>query len=298
MGSKLSTADCLFSIYDKETGRYLIVLKMLENVEMVSTIIKAYMAGDDLEQLGGAGFDMEKCIMFQADQAAALHARYWNDREFISKVNGYVMHAEWVHGEAEDRFNSARGSYQMVVESLKADPENLFSKNYPQALEIIEAGLAKTSWEDYKAHYMASDLELTLLHGDYHANQMMWDKSAQKGYLLDYEYMAIGPAVMDLAYFMVFAGKKVRNNFEEKFLARYHESLIASGKVDPVKNTLEKLKADYRKYFVSRAGYIAMAIVAFLPADDGARVSESFASFIEDYGVTKEEVLMPHFMNI
>ena len=80
----------------------------------------------------------------------------------------------------------------------------------------------------------------------------MINRDTQKSVMLDFEFCGFGPGAVDLSYFMWLVGTEMRRKYEKAFLERYHSKLIASSKVDPELNTLEKLNQDYVKYFVPR----------------------------------------------
>lgn len=126
---------------------------------------------------------------------------------------------------------------------------------------------------------------------------MMWNRVDYKPYLVDFELMSTGPAVADLCYFISWCGSAIRRKYLDAFLARYHEKLLASGKVDPARTTLEKIKADFVRMFVPRVSFIACGTACWLP-DYAKILGDSIETLIEDYDVTPENVLAPHWFGL
>jgi len=118
----------------------------------------------------------------------------------------------------------------------------------------------------------------------------MWDTAQQKHYLLDFEFVSFGPYIGDICYLMLTLGPEIRVSHEERLLARYHEKLIASGKVDPTVYTIEKLKTDYAEFFVPRVSTICLIAGLFLQGDLYYRTLRNLESFVEEKGIGIEDV--------
>ena len=257
------------ALIDTENLRYILVMDRLNPVVEVGDLFKALGEGTDLKTLGGEGCSAENLILGVADAAAALHARYWNDKEFFNRHAESLLHGEWLQGKSEETFNKALKAAKSYIDPVR-NPEHEIHKEYPELAKYVIAALDNCSWERYRQTY-AEGQDLCLLHGDLHAKQMMWKTDEQKVYCVDFEFMCIGPYATDLGNFMNMMSAELSEAYEDLFLARYHEKLIASGKVDAAVYTLEKVKQDYIDFRLPRAIILSTIMVSFASQDPFAK---------------------------
>lgn len=95
----------------------------------------------------------------------------------------------------------------------------------------------------------------------------MFNKETQKTALIDFEFCGWGPGAVDLCTMMWTVGLELRKANEKNFLIKYHDALIASGKVDPEVMTLEKVTDDYIKFFVPRIVQVLLVLPLIVPSD-------------------------------
>ena len=124
---------------------------------MVEEICAAHLSTGDVKELGGDLCTLEALLLAQVNQAAALHTRYWNDKEVLNRYKNCIMHADWLVGEGKASFESA--GKQVIEWGLMkfATADNCLIKEFPEALKVIQASTAKHSWEAYKATYSNPD---------------------------------------------------------------------------------------------------------------------------------------------
>ena len=204
-----------------------------------------------------------------------------------------MMHAKWLMGQDKEGFENAHNSTASLAKMFTDSADNEFLKGYPETAKVLLACISKLDFEGYQERYGKTDF--TTIHGDFHPKQMVWNKASQKTTLLDYEFLQFGNGILDVCYFLLTTNLTIRTRFEDKFLARYHEKMVASGKVDPAVYTLEKVKKDYVANFVPRGAAITIVCACFMP-QFGVFVWPNMADFIEKNGITAENVLSPHYM--
>lgn len=122
---------------------------------------------------------------------------------------------------------------------------------------------------------------------------MLWSNTTSEINIIDFEMSDIGNPAMDLGYFIVMCGKKVRDKFMDRFLERYHEKIIASGKADPSEFTIEYLKRDVIRMAVARMSFIQLAF-AYWPTGEKEFINEictNFSDFVHDYPETATQDL-------
>ena len=91
----LNVPDHYLSLVDTKNGRYIIVMDRVDGALQYGDVITAAIEGKDVKELGGPDFEVETLIKGSADAAAALHARYWNDKAFQKRYEKILVHGEW-----------------------------------------------------------------------------------------------------------------------------------------------------------------------------------------------------------
>jgi aminoglycoside phosphotransferase (APT) family kinase protein len=72
----------------------------------------------------------------------------------------------------------------------------------------------------------------TLCHGDFHAGNLLWDKTGEPDtvWIIDWQITGIGPAILDVAWLMCFGVAQTDLPFVRKeYLPEYHEALVNQG---------------------------------------------------------------------
>lgn len=248
---------------------------------------------------GPARQELTHKIALHAFQIAAkIHASFWNDRSLLS--HSWLRSSDWYSGEGKESWtvsqNWSLGLWQKNAAKIAAG-ESKINWN-PHLLACMDASMAKISWEDYQAAVTAPGYVFTLVHGDYHPANMMW-KSGNGGdvadslVLLDWEAVGAGSGPQDLAQYVIsHMYPAERRAWESDLLAAYHESLVAGG-VNGEEYTLEKCRADYVAGGVGRWVWLLALLTSMCPDDWVQFFHDQLAAFIEDHGVTPENIVMP-----
>ncbi len=222
----ISTPKCYFTEVDPATSEFVLMMEDLAPAEQGDQL-----KGCTLEQA-------HRAVM----EAANLHASHWNDPR--------IEDLAWVSGT---RAAGLRGS---------ADPAQMnalwngFCARYDDRLsddaKRVGAALVK-NYGAYDSYYSGPK---SLVHIDYRPDNMMF-ASARGGKpltVLDWQSLAFGCGVTDVAYFLSGAlDRDTRRKREKDFLRAYHDRMRALG----VDYDFESLWRDYR----SRA--FALYLVAF-----------------------------------
>lgn len=174
-------------------------------------------AGCDVERAGEA-----------LDAIARLHAATWGGRspEPAHWLVAYPFGARLLQAgvrNARRRFLANHGS------GLSARSRALFER-------ADEEALARTA-------RMAETVPQCLLHGDFRLDNMFFDVDGGVRALIDWQLTSIGPAVLDVSYFLCGSlDPAVAESEVDGLLSRYHEALRRGGVDD---YPLETLLADY-----------------------------------------------------
>jgi hypothetical protein len=222
----ISTPKCYFTDVDPATSEFVLMMEDLAPAEQ----------GD---QLKGCTLDQARLAVMEA---ANLHASHWND--------GTLEDLDWVSGT---RAAGLRGS---------ADPDAMnalwqgFCARYGDRLgaDAKKVGSALVqNYGAYDSHYKGPK---SLVHIDYRPDNMMFASAAGGKPLtvLDWQSLAFGCGVTDVAYFLAGAlDRDTRKKLEKDLLREYHDRMRTLG----VDYDFDSLWRDYR----SRA--FALYLVAF-----------------------------------
>jgi hypothetical protein len=193
-------------------------------------------------QLAGCTLDQARLVVLEA---ASLHASHWDD--------GRIEDLDWVSGT---RAAGGAGSADPgALNALwQACCDRYGERIDPEMRRVGEALV--TSFDRYESYYRGPK---SLVHVDFRPDNMMFATPAggRPVTVLDWQSLAFGCGVADVAYFLAGALKREeRRTVERELLAEYHERLAELG----VRYDFEQLWTDYR----TRA--FALFLVAFCAA--------------------------------
>ncbi len=187
---------------DSETGDSAIVLEDLSHTR----------TGDQL-----AGFTRDEAERV-IDQYAVLHARWWND----PRLGTSAWLPPW--------------NLPTMVAYL---PQAYREQAWPAfaALFADELGAADHALGELLGEHVGALMELigtgpvTLVHGDArHDNLMFGEDPSAAPYVIDWQYVASGRGIVDIAYYLTQSGEQsVVAESEETLVRRYHDALGANG---------------------------------------------------------------------
>jgi len=211
------------------------------------------------DQVAGCSVDHARLAL---DQLAALHAPRWGD----PALDGM----EWLSRRTPEDAANLQGLYRMVWPG--------FADRYRHRLAADELALAEQLAEHLPAWIDRRVGPLTVTHGDYRLDNMMFG-TREGGYplaVVDWQTPGQGPAAADLSYFLG-AGLLVpdRRAHERELVAHYHAELARRGVTGW---SLEQCWEDYRLY--AFAG-VVMAVVASMIVSQTERGDDMFTAMAE-----------------
>ena len=153
-------------------------------------------------------------------ELSKMHARWWEDPTLGE-------HA-WLLPVDSDRRRHEYQSYEEGWASLR---------------EVLEPTLNHAEYRICKAlgEYLPTlmlqldNMRVTLCHGDYHVGNLLWDNLGEPETLwaVDWQEPAVGPAVLDVAFFLGIAVPKADLKFVRgDYLPEYHNALLGGGVTD------------------------------------------------------------------
>ncbi|QYG91023.1 aminoglycoside phosphotransferase family protein [Iamia sp. SCSIO 61187] len=149
------------------------------------------------------------------DELVHLHAPRWGDPT--------LAEMEWLHGDIE----AGRAFLGMLLPNLWAG----FKARYGDVLDPHVVPVGEDLFAHLGAYLTLTGSPLTITHGDYRLDNLLLDPD--DGHVLgvvDWQTVAVGPALHDVAYVMG-AGllPEDRRPVEEELVRRYHDGLLAAG---------------------------------------------------------------------
>jgi hypothetical protein len=162
-----------------------------------------------------AGSPPEQLLM-ALSCVARMHARWWNSKE-LSSI-GWIPAFEEL---TASRHAISREAWPEFVDRY----EGRLPPEFKKVGQVIMNGL------DHVRESL-SQVPMTLLHGDFRPDNVMFTETGTKEpvALLDWQVMFRGPAVADIAYYLVSASsRESRREIEMSILRRYQATLTAAG---------------------------------------------------------------------
>ena len=207
-------------------------------------------AGDQL-----AGCTPE-VVASAVDELVKLHAPRWGDPT--------LAELEWLHGDID----AGRAFLGMLLPNLWEG----FKTRYADTLDPHVVPLGEELFAHLGSYLTLTGAPLTITHGDYRLDNLLLDPD--DGHVLgvvDWQTVAVGPALVDVAYVMG-AGllPDDRRPAEEGLVRRYHDGLVAAG--------IEGFDWDtcWREHRRNTFAGLVMAIAASMLVEQTARGDQMF----------------------
>ena len=231
--------------------------------------------------------------------AAKFHAKHWNDASL--KSYNWLRSTNWYNGQDEE---SWLASQTMVIDAWKTvRPNGTSAENSVQwndyLVSIIDSSLSKVSWEEFKHTWVNSNKPYTLVHGDFHPANMMYQPTTGKVILLDWEQVGIGSGAQDLAQYMIsHVNRLIRKELETTLIIKYYDALMKESDNKNLINeyTLEECRLDYIFGGAERWFWLLVYICNMeLPVVAKQYFHDIVSQFVNDYAdvITIDSVHMP-----
>jgi hypothetical protein len=235
----ISIPRCYVAGYDEQTHDFVLMMEDLSPAE----------PGD---QLAGCTLEQSRLVV---REAANLHASHWDD--------GRIDQLAWVSGT-----RAAGGGGSADPDALQALWQG-FCARYGDRVDADMRRVGErlvANFDRYNAYYQGPK---SLTHIDFRPDNMMFATAAggRPVTVLDWQSLAFGCGVSDVAYFLAGALKRdERRRVERELLAEYHQRLAELG----VRYDFERLWTDYRSraFALFLVGFYAAMIVTQTPRGD------------------------------
>ncbi|MDP6452258.1 MAG: phosphotransferase [SAR202 cluster bacterium] len=160
-----------------------------------------------------------------------MHAKWWGDQNLDA--------FKWLTRADNDWRKSLYQKYDGAWTSLR--------DVLKPALKPVEVRIC----DNLSGHLptLMSELDkmpVTLIHGDFHTGNLMWDRPGQPDavWVIDWQTPGAGPPVVDVARFLGSAFRRSDlPSVRQDYLPAYHDSLVSHGVAD---YSYERLLSDYR----------------------------------------------------
>lgn len=247
---------------------------------------------------------MEKVTSIAFRISAKMNAKFWKDSSLLAHM--WLRGVEYVAGTSEASWTAAQDTCVKHWSNTKKKIEDGTSavRWSPHLVACMDASIAKISWENFRANFVAQGGVFTLVHGDFHpANMMVRKRTPEEGGLLsledtdltilDWEVVGLGSGPQDCAqYFISHMVSADRRQCEERLLKEYYATLVANG-VEEVAYGWERCWADYVEGGVCRWVWLLALLSAICPDPLTQYFHDQVSDFILDHGITPENIAMP-----
>ena len=235
----IATPRCYFAGYDEATHDFALIMEDLAPAQ----------PGD---QLAGCTLEQSRLVL---REAARLHASHWDD--------GRIEELAWVSGTRASGGGGVAdpGALQALWQGFCA---RYGDRIEPDMRRVGERLVAR--YDRYEASYQGPR---SLTHIDFRPDNMMFATAAggRPVTVLDWQSLAFGCGVSDVAYFLAGALKRdERRRMERELVAEYHQHLAELG----VRYDFERLWTDYRgrAFALFLVGFYAAMLVTQTPRGD------------------------------
>jgi thiamine kinase-like enzyme len=232
-------------------------------------------------------FVLERIFLRMAD----IHATYWRDQTLLKQ--SWLKHVDWLHGQDRVRWEigmvSMKARWEHIMKQVSTGATSV--KWDPVLTADIDKAAKTTSWTEFGRRFDLSSPKtaVTLCHGDFHANNMMWrgqrePKNITEVYMIDWPEVGMFCPFTDLAQFLISnASPALRRKCEMKLLKLHHDRLIEKG-VDetlfPFDECVERYKVGGQERWMQML--ILIATIG-LPEPAVTWFHDQVAAFVHDH---------------
>ena len=232
------TPNCLYNHIDVETGTFALVLEDFGSRTMVSQVV---------------GLDGDRTA--QAARAVArVHAQFW--------ASNALERLDWMPRAIDPEVLGAGESYRQAWPLFR----DRFGADLPDgAIELAE--LVGSTWEA-TAHSMFTDTPLTVCHGDYRADNLMFDdRSTGDDHVgvLDWQIAYRGPGIGDISYLITQSmTAEDRRLHDRDIVEQWYDELCSTLGAEPEGFTIDDAWDGYRR---GTASMTALPVIGGAQAD-------------------------------
>ena len=89
----------------------------------------------------------------------------------------------------------------------------------PYTIEFVDAAFQKTNWEGLKERISQPNYRWTVIHGDAHAGNFVWDTKTKSLVIVDFETVGLGNPMTDITTFLLLRSKPAwRRKYEHELV--------------------------------------------------------------------------------
>ncbi len=241
--AKIRTPDVFVAELHPETNEFVLLLE-----DLAPAVQGDHMSGCSVADAAAA-----------LEEAARLHAAFWNDR--------VLMEQPWLYVP-----QGAQGFY--TTELMESSWKH-FEATYAHRLEPEVIAVCDRFIRHHAAWNAPRDFPKTFSHNDFRVDNMLFGGSRIA--VVDWQTSNFLGAGMDVAYFLGGAfDRETRREVEVSLLGAYHEALGREGVRD---YAFDQLMADYRHYAFA---VLAVAIAATVIVKQTERGDRLFMKMVTD----------------
>lgn len=303
----ISLPNVVYSYGDMTTGQKAIILEDLTD----ECVQAGYFFGPGSPHNWGKDLDMllSKAVENDKDKsatlisisqeafvmAARLHARFWQDTSLLE--HEWLRSSNWLKNESEQTWINAQASastlWQQTKDKISAGLSSVqWNSNL---IACMDASISKISWAAYIDQ--AKLRPWTLVHGDYHPANMMWNFKDKHIVLFDFEVVGLGSGPQDLGQFMIsHTEPEERKRIEEELVRRYYQELISRGDEEVLNETSYSWDNCWRDYVEGgcERWVWLLALLSGICTDKIVQYfQDQVSAFMEDHQITPDNIGMP-----
>jgi len=220
--------------------------------------------------------------------AAVLHASHWNDSTL--KEIPWLKGAAWYRGGDRASWEQGMALTQRQWRKVKQlhSEEVLGFELSAKLSRIIDASFARSTWEAFQATISDPSQPFALIHGDFHAQNMLWRAQTgdSHGTVCMFDWSEVGPGgpLTELGQMMISdVHPEVWREHDAKLVRCYWEQLVERG-VDRAEFPFEACWSLYETEGVQKWIWLFPIMFMFAPASMMVYFQNQLEAFIVDHG--------------
>eukprot|EP00300_Choanocystis_sp_HF-7_P010906 c17209_g1_i2.p1 GENE.c17209_g1_i2~~c17209_g1_i2.p1 ORF type:complete len:409 (+),score=80.82 c17209_g1_i2:53-1279(+) len=278
-----------FALGNMETGAKLVVMECLEGIHTGRLLSPHHPACPEplADRATFPHTEFEVCA--QAFRSAAkLHASFWNDTGILEDWT-FLRGRSACGGTSNDR--ASWENSQELAKKLWSTRHDVQGVTFTDHLsKCIEISLSKIDFENYRRN--ATDpnspdyFPWTLVHGDFHPNNLFAARGTDAPKLLDFEMVGLGSGPQDLGQYLIsHLHPNSRRTCERELVCDvyYNELAVELAERGHVVPTLEHVWREYKLGGAGRWIWFACVLPSMCPVNLSQYFCDQVAAFVADH---------------
>lgn len=241
----------------------------------------------------------QACALSAVTLAAALHRRYWMNKELLQ--HDWLKGSDWMCGRGEASFHAAQAQARTAWQATMAEGDGYGVRWPPQLVQCVLASISKgcavDAWDCWVKE--SHSRPWTLVQGDFHPGNVQLllepagtptSQAPLTSCLVDWEAVGVGSGPQEVGQYLIsHMSPSVRRQHEQALVQAYWAGVGGEERMP-----WETCWAEYKHGGAERWVWLLAVLTQWgAPADAVQYWADQLSAFMCDHGITADNIGMP-----